>query len=147
MNYSLLMTSAMALILAACSAAETSAPAKDEVNVKEDANVKAGAVPADYFDLSHWNITVPVDVNNDKKVDTVKIADIQSYNHPDFFYVNADGHIVFAAPNKALTTANSSNTRSELRYMSRGRNTKIKTAAPGNNFALRAHSDADSFEG
>ena len=29
--------------------------------------------------------------------------------------------------------------------MSRGSNTKLKTASPGNNFALRSHPDADSF--
>ena len=88
---------------------------------------------------------MPLDQNADGKVDVVKIKDIQTFSHPDFFYANKDGHIVFASPNKALTTANSSNTRSELRYMSRGSNTKIKTAAPGNNFALRAHPEADEF--
>ena len=121
-----------AAALTACGPAATSA--------KND-----NPIAAAHFDLSHWNITVPTDANADGKVDTVKIADIQSYTHPDFFYANEDGHMVFAAPNKALTTANSSNTRSELRYMSRGSDTKIKTAAPGNNFALKAHPDAASF--
>lgn len=144
MNYTFLMTGALALILTACSASEVVAPDNDAV-VQDEAMSKPNAVPADYFDLSHWNITVPVDANNDSKVDTVKVKDIQTYSHPDFFYVNAAGHIVFAAPNKALTTPNSSNTRSELRYMSRGSNTNIKTSAPGNNFALRAHPDADGF--
>lgn len=139
MNYTLLMSGALALILSACAAPEAEGPAQGDPLSKPE------AVPADYFDLSHWNITVPVDANNDAKVDTVKVTDIQTYSHPDFFYVNADGHMVFAAPNKALTTPNSSNTRSELRYMSRGSDTKIKTSGPGNNFALRAHPDAESF--
>jgi poly(beta-D-mannuronate) lyase len=137
MNQTLFITSmmsgAVAVTLSACATPE---PASSET---------VSAVAANHFDLSHWNITVPTDMNNDGKVDVVKIADIQTYTHPDFFYANEDGHMVFAAPNKALTTANSSNTRSELRYMSRGSNTKIKTSAPGNNFAVAAHPDAASF--
>jgi len=104
-----------------------------------------GPVPASKFDLSHWNITLPADDNNDKKVDTVKVKEIQSYAHPDFFYLDDQGHMVFTAPNKALTTANSSNTRSELRYMLRGSNTRIGTKAPGNNFAIAANPHAAEF--
>ena len=144
MNYTFLMTSALAVMLTACTAPEAVVPEAVKPELGK-ANAKASVVPADYFDMSHWNITVPVDANNDNKVDTVKVADMQNYSHPDFFYVNSAGHMVFAAPNKALTTPNSSNTRSELRYMSRASNTKIKTAAPGNNFALRAHPSASDF--
>ena len=162
MNNKLLMTAAMTvgvgLMLTACGNAETSSPetSSSATSTPEAAADKpassatgstdvASSLPADHLDLSHWNITVPLDQNNDGKVDTVKIKDIQSFSHSDFFYANADGHIVFASPNKALTTPNSSNTRSELRYMSRGSNTDIKTAAPGNNFALRAHDNAKNF--
>lgn len=139
MNHTLLISAALALLLIGCGAPEAVTPKQDKSTNKQ------GAVPANYFDLSHWNITVPVDANNDAKVDIVKVADIQTYFHPDFFYVNEAGHMVFAAPNKALTTPNSSNTRSELRYMSRGNDTKVKTSAPRNNFSLRAHAGADSF--
>ena len=137
MNHTLLMTGALALMLTACGSSSVDSPVPTDNSSR--------SLPADHFDLSHWNITVPLDQNSDGKVDTVKVADIQSFSHPNFFYANADGNIVFASPNKALTTPNSSNTRSELRYMSRGSNTKLKTASPGNNFALRAHPDADSF--
>jgi poly(beta-D-mannuronate) lyase len=139
MKRKLLLTGAIALMLAACADTATQTPET------QNPEPVASAVPADLFDLSHWNITVPTDANNDGKVDVVKIADIQTYTHPDFFYINEDGHMVFAAPNKALTTANSSNTRSELRYMSRGSDTKIKTADPKNNFALAAHPNAAEF--
>ena len=142
MKHTLLAASALALTLTACSASKTDT---EQAASTVASTAPVNSMPADHFDLSHWNITVPLDQNNDGKVDTVKIKDIQSFSHPDFFYVNSDGHMVFASPNKALTTPNSSNTRSELRYMSRGSNTKIKTHAPGNNFALRAHPDADSF--
>ena len=137
MKSTLFIMGAIAMGLTACTTASSVDPKQGEAT--------SAAIPANYFDLSHWNITVPVDANKDAKVDTVKVAKIQSYSHPDFFYTNKAGQMVFVAPNKALTTPNSSNTRSELRYMSRGGNTKIKTAAPGNNFALRAHPDAGSF--
>ncbi|MDA8708181.1 polysaccharide lyase family 7 protein [Hellea sp.] len=145
MKNKLLITSTAALILTACGASETSNTVQSKTPAKPKAVAVSNAVPADKFDLSHWNITVPVDANNDEKVDIVKIADMKTYSHPDFFYVNEAGDMVFAAPNKALTTPNSSNTRSELRYMSCGSDTKIKTSSPGNNFALKSHPNADEF--
>jgi len=156
MKQTLLMSGAMALLLTACGSPETSSPETSNSETVTSAPAKAAssatgstsaasALPANQFDLSHWNITVPTDVDENGKVDTVKIKDIQTYSHPDYFFVNGNGHVVFASPNKALTTPNSSNTRSELRYMSRGSNTKIKTAEPGNNFALKAHPNAGEF--
>nr|WP_298925120.1 polysaccharide lyase family 7 protein [uncultured Erythrobacter sp.] len=102
-------------------------------------------IPASTFDLSHWKITVPVDKDKNGKPDEITVAKIQKYQHPDFFYLNADGELVFAAPNKATTTANSSNTRSELRQMLRGKNTRIGTHDPGNNFAVEARKGSDKF--
>ncbi|MEP4892511.1 MAG: polysaccharide lyase family 7 protein [Aliiglaciecola sp.] len=102
-------------------------------------------VPATKFDLSNWKITVPVDMDNNGKIDEIDVAEIQSYMHPDFFYLDENGGMVFATPNKAITTASSSNTRSELRQTFRGINKKIKTKAPGNNFALAAHPLATKF--
>ena len=146
MKQTVLLTGALALMLSACADPASETPASETKSPQTQTSAPAAsALPADVFDLSHWNITVPTDANNDGKVDVVKIADIQTYIHPDYFYINADGHMVFAAPNKALTTANSSNTRSELRYMSRGSNTKIKTSDPKNNFALAAHPKAGEF--
>jgi poly(beta-D-mannuronate) lyase len=99
-------------------------------------------VPANNFDLSHWSITVPTDTDNNGKVD---VAQLETYSHADFFYLDDLGRMVFTTPNKALTTPNSSNTRSELRYMSRGSNINISGRAPANNFALNAHPDAEKF--
>ncbi len=70
---------------------------------------------------------------------------MKKFTHPDFFYLNEAGHIVFAAPNKAVTTSNSTNTRSELRQMLRGKNTRIGTHDPGNNFAVEARKGSDKF--
>lgn len=101
--------------------------------------------PGQIIDLSYWNITVPLDYNKDSRPDTVGIPQISRFYHPDFFYVNSDNHVVFASPNKAATTANSSNTRSELRHMSRGDNKSIRTKDYGNNFAILANPKAKRF--
>jgi len=109
------------------------------------ANAEDGLPPASAFDLSHWKIDLPLDDNKDGKPDSVTVSAIGKYAHPDFFYLDGDGRMVFTAPNKATTTANSSNTRSELRYMLRGKNTRIGTHDGGNNFAVAARKDSDKF--
>lgn len=101
--------------------------------------------PADRINLRFWKLTLPTDDNRDGKVDEIKVAQLQQYSHPDYFYLDEHGWLVFAAPNKAPTTANSTNTRSELRQMYRGMNTKIGTHEPKNNFAIRAHPRAKKF--
>ncbi len=101
--------------------------------------------PSDKFDLRFWKLTLPLDENNDGKIDEIDVGSIHSYSHPDFFDLDQNGFLVFTAPNKAITTANSTNTRSELRQMFRGKNTRIGTHDPKNNFALRAHPAARSF--
>lgn len=106
---------------------------------------KDKAVPADKFDLSEWNITLPLDKNKDGKPDSITVKKIKKYEHPDFFYLDENGHMVFAAPNKAATTKNSSNTRSELRHMLRGKNTSHKTHGYKNNFAVEARAASNKF--
>lgn len=122
-----------ALGLAACAAAP----------VAEEAS--GDPVPADVFNLSYWNITVPLDSDGNERADIIDVEALQTYSHPDFFYLDDEGSLVFATPNKATTTPNSTNTRSELRQMLRGTDTSIRTAAPGNNFALAAHPFAERF--
>lgn len=101
--------------------------------------------PASKFDLSHWNITLPNDANRDGKVDSVSVKDLQKYSHPDFFYLDDQDRMVFVAPNKGAKTKNTSNTRSELRYMLRGKNTKHKTHGAKNNFAVEARKGSNKF--
>lgn len=101
--------------------------------------------PADAFDMSQWKITLPMDADGNGKVDEIDVAKIKTFSHPDFFYIDENGELTFQAPNKALTTANSTNTRSELRQMLRGENRKIKTKAPKNNFVLASHPNASEF--
>ena len=106
---------------------------------------KDDMVPADVFDLSEWKITVPLDKNKDKKADDIDVKKLKKYSHPDFFYLDENNGLVFASPNKAITTKNTSNTRSELRQMIRGTNTKFKTHGPENNFAVEARTGSDKF--
>jgi len=102
-------------------------------------------VPAEVFDLDYWKITLPLDEDNDNRADEVSVSEIRAYSHPDYFYLDKYQHMVFAAPNLASTTANSSNTRSELRQMLRGTNKSIGTSDPGNNFSLAVHEYASEF--
>ena len=101
--------------------------------------------PGDKFDLSEWNITLPVDSNNDKKPDIISVRKIQDFSHPDFFYLDENGGMVFTSPNKALTTANSTNTRSELRHMLKGTSSRIKTQSPKNSFTVASNPVANRF--
>lgn len=95
--------------------------------------------PADKFDLRFWKLEIPTDNDNDGEVDSIDVRALKQFSHPDYFFVDKDGFLVFSAPNKAVTTPNSTNTRSELRQMFRSRNTSIRTHDPLNNFALEAH--------
>lgn len=101
--------------------------------------------PAEKFDLSNWKITIPLDRDGNGKADDIQTKELKDYQHPDFFYLDDNGDLVFASPNKAVTTATSTNTRSELRQMLRGENTHYGTKSYGNNFALLAHPDSAYF--
>ena len=125
-------------LLASCAKTDTA------IQNSTDSNIST-PIPADKFDLSHWKMNVPVDLDNNKKIDEISVKEMQSYSHPDFFYIDENGGMVFTAPNKAITTANSSNTRSELRQMLRGSNTKIQTHDPKNNFVVSAHPQSEDF--
>jgi len=100
-------------------------------------------LPAEKFDLTHWQINTPTDVDNDGVVDLIKVKELQTYQHPDYFYINEDGNLVFAAPNKAITSVNSTNTRSELHHMLGGE--QGEKYAIANNFALKANKQASEF--
>ncbi len=102
-------------------------------------------IPGETFDLRFWKLTLPTDDNGDGKVDEVDVRSLSDFSHPDFFYVNEAGLLVMTAPNKATTTAGSTNTRSELRQMFRGTNTRISTHDPKNNFALKANRYSRNF--
>ncbi len=101
--------------------------------------------PADKFDLSHWSLTLPTSEQGRAGADIISVADLQTYIHPDYFYLNDDGHMVFMSPNKAATEVTSTNTRSEFRYESRGSDYSISSGDPKNNWALAAKEGAEAF--
>jgi len=104
------------------------------------------AVPADKFDMRNWKITIPSDINEDGRIDEIEGVAMMSYSHEDFFFLNEDGHLVFEVHNKAITTKNSKNARSELRQMPRGANfDNILTDSKLNQWALSSHSKADKY--
>lgn len=133
-----LTASILSIILSSCGSSGES------VDVEEH-KAKSIQVPASKFDLSHWYLTVPMDDDNDKVSDIYDVAELKIYQHPDFFYLDGNQHMVFASPNKAATERTSTNTRSELRYMIRGLDKSISEADLANNFALADHNNADDF--
>ena len=138
-----------ALSLTACLEDDSSTSQESVSNdtvAEEIAETVVKIVPATRFDMTHWKLTLPTDADLDGKVDGVSTAALQKYIHENFFYVDELGHLVFTSPNKGGTTKNSHNTRSELRYMSRGSDNTIKSSHdPRNNFALASHPNADEF--
>jgi len=102
-------------------------------------------VPADKFDMTHWKITIPADINQDGRVDEIEGVAMMSYSHDDFFHLDKDGNMVFEVQNKAVTTKNSKNARSELREMPRGANFSIDTSDPMNNWSLSSHPNAKNY--
>lgn len=127
------------LLLTACQAQPQSA---DSNAASKNEALAGKQVPGRFIDFSNWKITLPMDSNRDGKIDEVEPPYIQRLLEPRFFYANDEGGVVFTAPNKAITTSNSTNTRSELRQMI---NPKGRTHAPGNNFALAAHPNASDY--
>lgn len=116
----LMLTTISCLVSAGCT--------ENDAQTQDDAE----RFPASQFDLSNWSITMPLDLDGDDVADTINAAEIQTYSHPDFFYLDENDRMVFTSPNKATTSPTSTNTRSELRYESP-------------EFALASHEDADQF--
>lgn len=85
--------------------------------------------PSGNFELIDWNISVPIDQDNNGKADTIKEVPLsKGYTDSRFFYTAADGGMVFKVPVKgAKTSQNTSYTRTELREMLRRGDTSIKT--------------------
>jgi hypothetical protein len=101
-------------------------------------NAPAGT-PASKFDLLGWTISVPVDSDGNGKSDQIKEKALAAgYSDENFFYLAADGGMVFKAPIKgAKTSKNTKYTRSELREMIRRGNTSHKTkGVTGNNWVF-----------
>lgn len=153
----LMLTTMTCLVSAGCAKSDAQTRSNGEndprtqTSVDSDSSAQANMedaverLPASRFDLSNWSITIPLDLDGNGVADTIRVAEIQTYSHPDFFYLDENDRMVFTSPNKATTSPNSTNTRSELRYENRGSDRSIAGSSPGNHFALASHENADQF--
>ena len=87
------------------------------------------------LELEDWYLTLPEDINQDGKADTISETKLtKGWTDKRYFYPSKDGGLVFRAPIAgAKTSKNTKYVRTELREMLRRGNAKIKTAEPGKN--------------
>jgi len=103
--------------------------------------------PNKVLDLSHWQLSLPIDVKGTGKAATIyekEIAD--GFVDPENFYVNEAGDgVVFSSPIKGvLTSKNTTYTRSELREMGRAGDTSIDVKGVNkNNWVFSSAPEAD----
>ena len=104
--------------------------------------------PASKYDLLGWSISVPVDEDGNGKSDQITEDDLAAgYSNEDFFYLDADGGMVFKSPVKgAKTSKNTTYTRSELREMIRRGNTAYDTKGVGRNNWVFSTAPQDDLE-
>ena len=55
-------------------------------------------VPASQFDLSHWKLQVPIDLDHDNRADTFDVTELQTYVNSDYFYLDDEDRMVFTSP-------------------------------------------------
>tara|TARA_R110001583_G_scaffold9945_4_gene46317 strand:+ start:28179 stop:29267 length:1089 start_codon:yes stop_codon:yes gene_type:complete len=110
------------------------------------AKLDVNKAPNENFDLSNWKINLPME--DDKPDRAGKVMEISKeqlnekpFSHPDWFYTDAKtGAMVFVTPNKAMTTPNSKNARSELRAM-----LAESYNDPANNFTIASTANASEY--
>lgn len=88
----------------------------------------------DSFDFTHWKLTLPVGESgaaegHPMEVQAAKLSG--GYTHPEYFYKNADGHLVFWCPVTGTKTENTEFPRSELREVINPQDDNVCWAAPG----------------
>jgi hypothetical protein len=91
--------------------------------------------PGENFDLLNWTLSLPTDLNKDKKADIIYEKPLsKGFDLKPLFYTAADGAMVFASPNEgAKTSKNTKYARTELREMLRRGNDRIKTQGVNKN--------------
>ncbi|MFY0667064.1 MAG: polysaccharide lyase family 7 protein [Alteromonas stellipolaris] len=127
-------------------AIEANMETMDELANAADETKLAIKVPGDVFDLSPWNILLPLDRDGDGKADRIENKDLPRFHVDEFFYLDDNNNMVFAAANKAFTSPTSTNTRSELRQVYADENGNVPSLEnPANYFALASNPEADKF--
>ncbi|CAM3144085.1 polysaccharide lyase family 7 protein [Vibrio rarus] len=145
--------SALVTGLAGCSTASSTDVTSNQLAKKDSTlaaqyNLDVTKVPAQNFDLSKFKLNTPRD--DDKAERAGKVMEIYKsmlndksapFSDPEWFYTDpVTGAMVFTAPNKAMTTPNSKNARSELRAM-----LADDYATPKNNFTIASTKDAEKY--
>lgn len=107
-------------------------------------------VPSDNFNLWSFMINIPeADHKAGREGQVLEVDEKElnaGYTHPTWFFTDPNtGAMVFRAPNKAITTPNSSNVRSELHTMLRRGDLRINEKQPKNNFVLTNHPNPNEY--
>jgi poly(beta-D-mannuronate) lyase len=121
----------LALLLCSFSYCSTE-NSSEETEEPIDTNTKLA--PAKNFDLTTWNISIPVD-NGNGTARTIPVLTLnQDYQNEDYFYTAEDGGMVFKCfVDGFKTSTNTSFTRTELREMLRGYITGIPSQGVNKN--------------
>jgi hypothetical protein len=95
--------------------------------------VATGVAPAALTDLSHWQLTLPVDAESGKTgiAATVDTATLLGGYDSEFFYGTEQDGITFWAPADGAHTANSPYARSELREVLNPRDGSVNWSPDG----------------
>ncbi|GAD78425.1 polysaccharide lyase family 7 protein [Vibrio ezurae] len=147
------VVSALVAGLAGCSTASSpdtasATPANQDPQLAAQYNLDVTKAPAENFDLSKFKLNLPMD--DDKAERAGKVMEIyksmlnnkeKPFSQAQWFYTDkTTGAMVFKAPNKAMTTPNSKNARSELRAM-----LSDDYSSPKNNFTVASTKDAEKY--
>ncbi|OBQ57467.1 polysaccharide lyase family 7 protein [Tamlana sp. s12] len=117
----------------------------DPEEENDNGELNPSLAPSENFDLSTWNLSVPVNNGNGTALN-ISVATLNNgYKDGVYFYTAEDGGMVFKCPNKGFkTSTNTSYTRVELREMLRGTNTSIPTqGVTKNNWVFGTAPNAD----
>lgn len=143
----------LAAVVTAATLAISAASAVNAADLSS-ADLDSTVAPSENFDLSHWNLSIPVDNGEESdyaKATTVTVEDLNdSYEYEtddgdkDYFYTDTDdGGMVFKDYiDGAITSSHTTYTRTELREMLRGTDTDIDTQGiNGNNWVFSSYPD------
>lgn len=106
--------------------------------------------PSANFNLWSFMINIPEpDFKPERKGKVLEVGERvlnAGYIHKKWFFTDPKtGAMVFRAPNKAITTPNSSNVRSELHTMLRRGDVRLNEKQPKNNFVLTNHINPELY--
>lgn len=110
------------------------------------AKLDVNKAPNENFDLSKWKINLPMeDTKPERSGKVMEISkdelNAKPFSDKNWFYTNPQtGAMVFVAPNKAMTTPNTKNARTELRAM-----LAESYDDPKNNFTIASTKNAAEY--